>query len=136
MPDDPGETGKETLAGIDADGDGVRDDVQRYIFRVYVDDDLKRKAMLQFAKSMLEEIMVANQRDPELSREKFILNSNDQLCAISIFDDIDEYFYEAKNLEVSIFNTRERIEADLLAGRNISGQFFSFESPGTELCRF
>jgi hypothetical protein len=31
LPPDPGEAGKETLAGIDSDSDGVRDDLQRYI---------------------------------------------------------------------------------------------------------
>ena len=31
LPPDPGEAGKKTIAGIDSDNDGVRDDVQRWI---------------------------------------------------------------------------------------------------------
>ncbi|MDX8380534.1 MAG: hypothetical protein R8M14_00305 [Ghiorsea sp.] len=31
LPPDPGAAGRGTLAGIDSDNDGVRDDVQRWI---------------------------------------------------------------------------------------------------------
>ncbi|MCF6156788.1 MAG: hypothetical protein E3K36_16465 [Candidatus Brocadia sp.] len=34
LPPDPGKAGKETLLGIDTDGDGVRDDIQRRIMKV------------------------------------------------------------------------------------------------------
>lgn len=36
LPPDPGELGKLTLEGIDSDGDGVRDDVQRWIAITHV----------------------------------------------------------------------------------------------------
>jgi hypothetical protein len=32
LPPDPGAAGKETIEGIDSDGDGVRDDIQRWIY--------------------------------------------------------------------------------------------------------
>jgi hypothetical protein len=35
LPPDPGEAGKQTMLGIDSDGDGIRDDVQRYIYLTY-----------------------------------------------------------------------------------------------------
>src|SRR5216683_231714 len=35
LPPDPGAAGKATLQGIDSDGDGVRDDIQRYIALTY-----------------------------------------------------------------------------------------------------
>jgi len=35
LPPDPGDTGKATLAGIDSDNDGVRDDIERYIWLTY-----------------------------------------------------------------------------------------------------
>ena len=38
LPPDPGKAGKETPLGIDTDGDGVRDDIQRYIYFIYPDD--------------------------------------------------------------------------------------------------
>ena len=37
LPPDPGEAGRRTLAGIDSDRDGIRDDLQRYVALTYGD---------------------------------------------------------------------------------------------------
>jgi hypothetical protein len=50
FPPDPGEEGKQTTDGIDADRDGVRDDVQRWIHAVHPDDTAKRMALRQWAR--------------------------------------------------------------------------------------
>jgi hypothetical protein len=39
VPPDPGETGKQTVEGIDSDHDGLRDDVQRFILLTYFASD-------------------------------------------------------------------------------------------------
>jgi hypothetical protein len=44
----------ETLAGVDADNNGVRDDVQKYIEQNYSNSLKSQKALLQFAKSVQE----------------------------------------------------------------------------------
>lgn len=49
LPDDPGEAGKQTLLGIDIDSDGVRDDIQRYIYFSYPDNAKVRAALTQAA---------------------------------------------------------------------------------------
>jgi len=49
LPPDPGEAGKATLAGIDSDGDGVRDDVQRWIATTYPNSEKIRAALRQLA---------------------------------------------------------------------------------------
>ncbi len=49
LPPDPGAIGNATLAGIDSDGDGVRDDVQRYIGITYPQSAKKRAALSQIA---------------------------------------------------------------------------------------
>lgn len=49
LPPDPGEAGKKTLAGIDSDRDGVRDDVQRYIALTYTNSAKTRAALRQVA---------------------------------------------------------------------------------------
>ena len=41
LPPDPGQLGKVTLEGIDADGDGVRDDVQRWIATSFPEQDTR-----------------------------------------------------------------------------------------------
>jgi hypothetical protein len=49
LPPDPGDTGKQTLAGIDSDQDGVRDDVQRYIAYQFPASAIDRRALTQYA---------------------------------------------------------------------------------------
>ncbi|MBI3534371.1 MAG: hypothetical protein HY072_02640, partial [Deltaproteobacteria bacterium] len=47
---DPEKNGKKTIEGIDSDHDGLRDDVQRWIYARYPKDEKKRKALRQLAK--------------------------------------------------------------------------------------
>ena len=47
LPADPGEAGKATLAGIDADRDGVRDDMQRQIVFLFPDSEKKRAGLME-----------------------------------------------------------------------------------------
>jgi len=54
VPPDPGEAGKQTLEGIDSDGDGVRDDVQRWIILTYLAEGEMREAVAQLAGAQLE----------------------------------------------------------------------------------
>lgn len=49
LPPDPGKPGKETLLGIDSDLDGVRDDIQRYIYLSYPENETVRMALTQIA---------------------------------------------------------------------------------------
>ncbi len=50
LPPDPGPAGDVTIQGIDADGDGVRDDIEREIFFVYPDNAKARSVLYQMAK--------------------------------------------------------------------------------------
>ena len=50
LPPDPGEAGKQTLSGIDSDADGVRDDIQRYIYFTYPNDEKTQAALTEVAK--------------------------------------------------------------------------------------
>lgn len=57
LPPDPGPAGMTTLAGIDSDGDGVRDDVQRYIDLTYLQSAKERAALTQAAIAIQDELM-------------------------------------------------------------------------------
>jgi len=57
LPPDPGEAGKATLVGIDLDGDGIRDDIQRYIALTYPDSQKTRAALRQFTLAMNKAIL-------------------------------------------------------------------------------
>jgi hypothetical protein len=66
LPPDPGEAGKTTLGGIDSDDDGLRDDIQRYIFLHFTDSAKTRAALRQAA----------------LALQNIILNSPDEAGAL------------------------------------------------------
>lgn len=48
---DPGERGKSSVAGIDVDEDGVRDDIQVWIEKEFQDNELIQKAVKEMAKT-------------------------------------------------------------------------------------
>lgn len=51
-PPDPGAAGEQTVAGIDSDHDGVRDDVQRFVIISYLGTQDRTSAGLQYAASL------------------------------------------------------------------------------------
>ena len=57
FPPDPGEAGKATIAGVDSDNDGIRDDIQRFIELNYGGSQ-KTKAVLQQTAIALQKILV------------------------------------------------------------------------------
>jgi hypothetical protein len=70
LPTDPGEEGKKTLAGIDSDNDGVRDDIQREIFFAFPESERVREALgLQWS---------ARQSQIENSTDKNIVDIRNQ----------------------------------------------------------
>ena len=89
LPPDPGEAGKTTLAGIDSDGDGVRDDIQRYIVLTYSDSEKTRAALMQQARAWQAYLLNASDEEKAIRYEKeqryaadclsYILNDNTQI---------------------------------------------------------
>ena len=50
FPPDPGEEGKKTIQGIDSDRDGVRDDVQMWIYAFVPNEPKRQMALRQMAR--------------------------------------------------------------------------------------
>ena len=51
LPLDPGEAGKQTLAGIDSNNDGVRDDLEREIVYMYPENEEVRRVLRAMMKT-------------------------------------------------------------------------------------
>ncbi len=51
LPPDPGEAGKQTLAGIDSNNDGVRDDLEREIVYMYPKNEEVRRVLRAMVKT-------------------------------------------------------------------------------------
>ncbi len=122
LPTDPGEEGKKTLLGIDADGDGVRDDIQRYIYFTYSEDRKLRLGLTHYAMEFHGVLKDANDREACYEHANKMARHGECLWYLKgrdSFDIIDQLLAE-------ILNTRERSIAyitysDNLGGRVISG---------------
>jgi hypothetical protein len=57
LPPDPGVAGKVTLQGIDSDGDGIRDDVERYIGLTYPASARQRAVLAQATLSLESQVL-------------------------------------------------------------------------------
>ncbi len=122
LPPDPGEEGKKTLLGIDADGDGVCDDIQRYIYFTYSEDRKLRLGLTHYAMEFHGVLKDANDREACYEHANKMARHGECLWYLKgrdSFDIIDQLLAE-------ILNTRERSIAyitysDNLGGRVISG---------------
>lgn len=118
LPPDPGEAGKQTLAGIDSDNDGVRDDVQRWIGLLYSD--------LPTASQVITRYAIVSQQ---------MLGAGDTHTALDI-NDIRRrasacwrYHYPQANsvleeLKSVLLNTDQRLSAYLRADQLVAGREF------------
>ena len=88
LPPDPGDEGKATVAGIDSDNDGVRDDVQRSIFLSYKDPTL-RSALMQQARAMQKYLLDAHDQEKTITHAQELRNASACLRYVTntVFDD-------------------------------------------------
>ncbi len=118
LPPDPGEQNNQTLAGIDSDNDGVRDDVERYIASLSLDENITQ-ALKEFSRINQDGILNA------AVREDSIQSTYDKLsyeyCLRSKMSD-----EEAQTLSNAIIkqqhNTKERVLAWVRSQHNFAGE--------------
>lgn len=117
LPPDPGEAGKETVAGIDSDDDGVRDDIQRYIQLNHTDQNMK-KNLTEWAKIKQDSLLNTSNKSKALEDSTKITEYIDCLYVLDgenatrVFDD----FYYA------YINTIERYKAQDIVDIYTSGE--------------
>lgn len=125
LPPDPGEAGKATLAGIDSDRDGVRDDIQRYIAITYPNSAKTRAALTQVTKVMQNELLDAN------NKEKSILHAEESDRAITCLVYVAGSVSTERQLRLALMpvalNTDARNKAYFAYDDQLGGQVF----PGT-----
>ncbi|MDR1554698.1 MAG: hypothetical protein LBS39_01570 [Campylobacteraceae bacterium] len=74
----------DTIAGIDEDGNGIRDDIEEYINKNYSNEG-HRKAMLQYAKTLQANLLV-DTTDQFAVKWADIQNARAQHCIFLKFD--------------------------------------------------
>lgn len=123
LPPEPGEDGKLTLEGIDSDGDGVRDDVERYIASLPLTSDQKRE-FLNYGRTIHQGISTAEHRDESITNT--FLEIDNKYCLESYMtpEKLDTY---SKRLLIKTYNTKDRIIAWVKAKSNFAGQIVTIE---------
>lgn len=139
IPPDPGETGKTTLEGIDSDGDGVRDDIQRYIVLNYPDSKRMQEAFFYDAKNLQTMLLVADNEEKSIENHKKSISSLD--CIVAVAEDEGELEPEVpvlmrRAMRAEFLNTQERLEVFLLHNNQLAGNGFSVPDLGIEACNF
>ncbi|MFI5421009.1 MAG: hypothetical protein ACHQ1H_08585, partial [Nitrososphaerales archaeon] len=107
FPLDPGEAGKKSLEGIDSDHDGLRDDIQRWIYARFPKDPKKRGALRQDA-TITQKMLLLTHDSNELEKMKK-LGEKASTCLFETFSDPDEAYNEGRYVEAKVVNTPERI---------------------------
>jgi hypothetical protein len=118
LPPDPGASGTLTLAGVDSDQDGVRDDLQRFIALTYPNSAKTRGALTDMAKALQAMILAANPTDSVNSTVQF---AHAYECTGSISDPFTAADLAA-NLGSQALNTLARSQAYLASDEEFSGQ--------------
>ncbi len=120
LPPDPKKKGMRTLLGIDSDNDGVRDDIQRYIYFTYPDDEKIRMALTQIALQWQGLLAQANDLEAAYNHATKMMRHGECL-----------YYLKGRaslnmdaSLQAEVLNTKERSIAyitysDSLGGTNM-----------------
>ena len=121
LPPDPGEAGKQTVLGIDSDNDGVRDDIQRYIYFTYPNEPNIRSALTQMARKS------QGWFTPDLSEEAaYDISVESGTAAECLWYVGGENANELrKSLKAEILNTLARSRQYLEYDKLLAGNFFS-----------
>lgn len=125
LPPDPGEQGTLTLEGIDSDGDGVRDDVQRAIYQEFAEPEV-HDALMSFAR--VAQTALLDAAAGEDARDAVVQMAEATECLIAA----DEANAGAAllTIEAALANTAQRSQAYLDFNAQLSGTLQEVESPG------
>lgn len=133
LPPEPDRTANNaTLAGIDSDGDGVRDDVQRLIHKTYT-STTKRALATALAKEF-RKIYVATPTTPVEARKIADSNHRAWECLYSISMPSDEQREMLGRMESAHADTSLRMKAYINYNNLLHGQTFYSRSNEAGLC--
>lgn len=126
----------KTIAGIDSDGDGIRDDVQRWINEEFSTNSEIKSAIRQIAIGKQMDLLNSANREQSILISKKVLDSNHCLYSLT---GLSKGAKIIRELNSKLLNTKERIYAEVKANSNFSGQ--AYDLPVTKedelaLCDF
>lgn len=123
----------KTLQGIDSDGDGIRDDVQRYINTKYGSDENVKLALKQWAVAYQLVLTTAENQADSIASSYLSIRGIDCLLGAMDFQSADDRQEEIKSLYL---NTLDRLRASKKASFNFHGQGEPGSKNKKTLCQF
>ena len=132
LPPDPGEAGKATLEGIDSDGDGVRDDVQRWIALNFPDSEKTREALRQ--KIIVMQQFLLDAADSVNSYNNFLNLQKANACLAYVRP--SDYYDIAIEIKAQTLNTYTRSSEWIKASHHLSGKVFDSLTDRKQGCIF
>ncbi len=127
-----------TIAGIDSDNDGIRDDVQRWINEQYNQKPAELKlSARQFAISLQETLANISNKENSIIIGHKLISASSCFNKVAIENNMDnQQIREAKEkIKMMYLNTRERIEAELKSNDYFHGEIVTIRTK-EELCDF
>lgn len=119
-----------TLGGIDANTNGVRDDIERHIEKKYT-EPAQRKAAMQTARAY-QKMLLLDKRDPVAVEEAVVASARAVDCVFDIFPGA-EGSQLSRELEAISTNTKDRLKAYIEFNKAASGSVSgSFKGHGCE----
>lgn len=127
LPPDPGEAGKKTVAGIDTNSNGVRDDIERFIAAKHWPNRERIAVLFEFAK-VKQSMLVATEHEAilaEAAETTLVLH-----CLVRTLDgDTAKAGATVREIQYAVYDTPERLLAYLRIDQQLGGQIFEAPSP-------
>lgn len=109
----------DSVGGIDANANGVRDDIEAFINKTYTDSK-QRAAMMQYAGALQSLLLNSYTKEAAYLSEKKVFRALD--CADEIFG--ESYSKLTLDILAMTLNTKQRAQAYVAADKLSSGQMY------------
>ena len=111
LPPDPGAAGKATIDGIDADKDGMRDDVQRWIAIEWGHSAIAVKQSTTLAQQYLRTVHYGDSLGKEETRKQFGATvAREAACAFGLETNETQDRDAHRHVRLQVLNTPERVQ--------------------------
>lgn len=123
LPPDPGDAGMQSLLGIDSDDDGVRDDIQRYIFFTYPGSEPIRKVLTEVAKqyqTLLLNLDAAFENATRMARHGECLDYIEGESAAGILAALRAEALNTRDRSVAYITYNDNLGGEIILGRSLA----------------
>jgi len=122
LPPDPGAAGDATLEGVDVNDNGIRDDIERWIYMTYPNSEKLRMALIQEYYSLQNMIIHGYQRNRDAVYDDMTALQRSIECLY--YTHIDRPDKISNELKARIINTDERFYGHIESSRLLGGGTF------------